>query len=722
MNTLLHREPIVLAREGAMRIGLLRVEPALCLLRDGTGREQAIEPRVMQVLVALHRAGGSPITRDDLLASCWSGRVVSMDAVSRIMSILRAISLDIGAGTFRVETLNKVGYRLVQESVSDAAVDVAVPAAQPRVAPEASAPLSHAPGINRRETLIGCGVAGMVLLGAGWSVRNQRPRAAPPGGNQTIAVMPFHTNTADHQLDAVATSAAMAMRKDLDRIPSLRVISGIDSEAMADGTVSVPQSLSRIGVTLALTGSLERLTAGFNLILTLSDTAGGHQLWSSAVSAPLDQPHDLYRDAAGLIIEQLVLRLPVAPVEPIDTASRQDPEAHRLAQMARGICDDVRELLLSGQTQAAQTQADQAITLLDQALRIEPENASALVVMADLARNGWGHARAARRLTTQQRVEEATSLLRRALRVDPTSAGAMARLADIYRRFSWRWDDAETLFRHALANDPANVDAHWAYSHELATMGRALEGLDHALALWDLDHQHLWRRIDLPRMLLFSGLHKEAMRAYDREIQRAPGNTYLLYELYYLNVAKRNADGLARLETTLTQLWQGRAQPEAVQGILRRCDAARRALGGDPAPLQALLDAERAAFEAGGLSQATLGGRARDDIGFILAIEYALAGDRDRSIAMLDQALQAMSVYWLPSLPYGDAPFPQAIRQDLRFQALWQRDPRLADLVERRRQAAAQGQMASLAPDGTDRRPAIDAALGQRIRAALDPS
>jgi tetratricopeptide (TPR) repeat protein len=274
----------------------------------------------------------------------------------------------------------------------------------------------------------------------------------------------------------------------------------------------------------------------------------------------------------------------------------------------------------------------------------------------------------------------------------------MARLADIYRRFSWRWDDAETLFRHALANDPADVDAHWAYSHELATMGRGLEGLEHALALWDLDHSHLWRRIDLPRMLLFSGLHDEAILAYDREIQRAPGNTYLLYELYYLNVAKKNATGLERLQADLAQLWQGQPQPETVRHILHRCDAARRALRGDPAALLTLLDAERTAFEAGGLNQATLGGRARDDIGFILAIEYALAGDRDRSIALLDQALQAMSVYWLPALPYGDAPFPQAISQDLRFQALWQRDPRLADLVERRRQAAPGGRWPAWRP------------------------
>ena len=87
-------ESVVLARVSALRIGSVQVDPARCLLRDDAGRDEAIEPRVMQVLVALARADGAPVSRDELIASCWAGRVVSNDAVTRIISILRKLAVN----------------------------------------------------------------------------------------------------------------------------------------------------------------------------------------------------------------------------------------------------------------------------------------------------------------------------------------------------------------------------------------------------------------------------------------------------------------------------------------------------------------------------------------------------------------------------------------------------------------------------------------------------
>ncbi|WP_297695100.1 hypothetical protein, partial [Phenylobacterium sp.] len=42
-----------------------------------------LEPRVMQVLVALARERGEIVSRDDLIASCWAGRIVGEDAINR---------------------------------------------------------------------------------------------------------------------------------------------------------------------------------------------------------------------------------------------------------------------------------------------------------------------------------------------------------------------------------------------------------------------------------------------------------------------------------------------------------------------------------------------------------------------------------------------------------------------------------------------------------------
>ena len=65
----------------------------------------------MQGLVALARAGGEVVTRDDLINAAWEGRVVSEDAINRVISRVRRVGEITGA--FELETVTKVGYRLI---------------------------------------------------------------------------------------------------------------------------------------------------------------------------------------------------------------------------------------------------------------------------------------------------------------------------------------------------------------------------------------------------------------------------------------------------------------------------------------------------------------------------------------------------------------------------------------------------------------------------------
>ena len=54
---------IVLAREPTFRLGAVEIRPS-SLEIAGPGGRMTLEPRVMQVLVALARAGGQTLTRD----------------------------------------------------------------------------------------------------------------------------------------------------------------------------------------------------------------------------------------------------------------------------------------------------------------------------------------------------------------------------------------------------------------------------------------------------------------------------------------------------------------------------------------------------------------------------------------------------------------------------------------------------------------------------------
>jgi len=104
---------IDLAQEQDFQLGELSVRPSLRQVADASGRSEVVEPRVMQVLVALARANGEILTREALTVLCWDGRIVGEDAINRVMSRLRRLSEGIGGGSFRIETITKVGYRLV---------------------------------------------------------------------------------------------------------------------------------------------------------------------------------------------------------------------------------------------------------------------------------------------------------------------------------------------------------------------------------------------------------------------------------------------------------------------------------------------------------------------------------------------------------------------------------------------------------------------------------
>ena len=154
---------VVLAHEIPFRIGELKVDPPIRQLQRRK-RQETLEPRVMQVLVALYRAGGI-VTRDELVARCWDGRVVGDDAINRIISRLRHVGADIGSGGFSIETITKVGYRLIQAGAKNSLDE---PRAEPRAGPT----------VNRR-ALVG-GTAALAALGlAGAAIFNRGRRNLP---------------------------------------------------------------------------------------------------------------------------------------------------------------------------------------------------------------------------------------------------------------------------------------------------------------------------------------------------------------------------------------------------------------------------------------------------------------------------------------------------------------------------------------------------------------
>ena len=155
--------PIDLAHLRPFRIGDVEVRPASREVVRGDRRE-LLEPLVMQVLVALASARGEIMSRDDLIDACWGGRAVTDDAISRVISRLRTLGRTFGS--FAVETITKVGYRLVSQEM-----------------PVAEAGDTQ----SRRQLMLACSsAAGLAALGYGaW--RLLRPPEMPPEAQVLIS-------------------------------------------------------------------------------------------------------------------------------------------------------------------------------------------------------------------------------------------------------------------------------------------------------------------------------------------------------------------------------------------------------------------------------------------------------------------------------------------------------------------------------------------------------
>lgn len=94
-----------------LTLGPLTVEPGL-LEVAGPARRLTTEPRVMQVLVELVRADGRTVSRDQLVARCWGGAVISEDAINRAIAKLRTLLAAVIGDALVLHTIRGVGYRL----------------------------------------------------------------------------------------------------------------------------------------------------------------------------------------------------------------------------------------------------------------------------------------------------------------------------------------------------------------------------------------------------------------------------------------------------------------------------------------------------------------------------------------------------------------------------------------------------------------------------------
>ncbi len=549
-------------------------------------------------------------------------------------------------------------------------------------------------GISRRRftrAALISGLAATPLAGlAGWWWL-QRPRGAQ-AGTLTLAVLPFDDLGGGPAY--LAQGLPRALRDRLARVRGLRVIADTASFSVARETDDIGEIAERLGADLLVGGSLQVDGASVQASADLVDRAGA-LAWTAQQEGSIEDFGAVEYAISAALIEHLIQVLGPDRIEATLPAAPIDPVVYRMLLEAREIgFEAVAAGMSSPEAPVAVWRRRERI--YREVLERDPGNAEALAQLARMAERG--QLSETNNTTLFERWELAAAYYRRALQDDPNNSAALSGIGELYRRFEWRWAESENTFQRAIAIDPNAPETRMFYAYLLSTLGRCVEALAQAETAIALEPGFVGRRVAKPRILKGLGRHAEADALYRQELAAAPASVFLLREVFWTLLTRRDRDGLLRLAAHVRDdLWSG-APPEAVAQAIERIGFGADALEGDTTALARAIDAEIAAFDLIDPRVAPyVQSRQNNDLVFGLAVEAAATGNVDKTLDLLERALGLRSIYIPEVLPHGPHEFPPEIRNHPRYQSIWRRDPALAQLAELRRQALRDGQMAARA-------------------------
>jgi TolB-like protein/DNA-binding winged helix-turn-helix (wHTH) protein len=432
-----------------------------CLLgqdEDGAWRPVALSSRAFDVLAILADRQGALFSKDEIMAAAWPGIVVDDNNLAVQISALRRILDRNRANGSCIQTIAGRGYRFVApvERTNSAALPLALPQSgngvdqhiaedeqlqgRPGVPSCPDKPPSQASRQWPRRGMIAGIVSALLFVVAGlvgWHLRSPWSDETRPAARLSIVVLPFADLSAARDQQYFADGVTEDLTTDVSRIPGALVISADTALTYRNKPIDAKQIGSELGVRYVLEGSLERSGDRVRVNAQLIDAATDTHLWADRFDHKITDLFELQNEITGRIAFTLQLELVVAE------ANRPAEHPDALDYIFRG-----REFFFGRSPTRENLQ--NAISLYEQALRLDPQSAEAKTYLAGALVNrvNFGFTRSA-----------AVDLARAGKLIDEAlAAGTRIPWAHYVKgtvlRNQGRWEDAVTEFEAALALNP----------------------------------------------------------------------------------------------------------------------------------------------------------------------------------------------------------------------------------------------------------------------------
>jgi TolB-like protein/Flp pilus assembly protein TadD len=369
-------------------------------LRRGTALVAA-EPQVFDILEYLIRSRERVVSRDDLLAAVWHGRIVSDATLSSRINAARTAIGDNGEEQRLIRTLPRKGVRFIGE-----------------VREEANAPAQAVP-----ETA---------------------PGIADPEG-PSIAVLPFTNMSGDPEQEYFADGISEDIITALSRCSGLFVIARNSSFTYKGKAIDIRHVGRELGVGYVLEGSVRRDGNRLRISGQLIDAISGVHLWAERYDG---DAHDVFE------LQDRITERVVAAIEP--TLHVAEVERHRHSRPGKL---DAYDLLLRAYALRYEFTPESiaaALDCLDQAVAIDPFYAPAMAAAAYCHAlrhfQGWIH---------DDDVYRATAVAQawRAVELAPGDAQVLWMAAFAIWNMAAEREPAAELFNRSLAINPNSAMA-----------------------------------------------------------------------------------------------------------------------------------------------------------------------------------------------------------------------------------------------------------------------
>ena len=252
--------------------------------------------------------------------------------------------------------------------------------------------------------------------------------SAAGAGEKSIAVLPLVNQSGDPAQEYFSDGLSEELINGLGKISELRVI-GRNSSFHFKGKTGDSRAIGQaLGVAHLLEGSVRKAGDRVRIGLQLVNAADGSQRWSETYDRELKDIFAIQEEIAKAVAEQLRVKLLGGAAPIAAQPSNQNLAAYNLFLQARA---EFVTSTLEGFTRA--------ISLLDQAIALDPNYAEAYVLKA----RAWNRRAFRDAVAGREHFEKARTAVRTALALNPDLAGAHAALAYIYIFADWNFPAAE---------------------------------------------------------------------------------------------------------------------------------------------------------------------------------------------------------------------------------------------------------------------------------------